>query len=159
MKFSYWPRHRKLKQSLHDIYDDNLQGPIKSSTEHPDTNKHNDSGHQRGKWTIPKFVKSSWNVKTGIKLKSVRLKNFIQFEIITCTVLPFYIITNHAVLTRVLLYIFYYYFFFKHGACYIATVSKPHFLDCQSTYFHYNSYFSPSHLALLFHFKFPFSMF
>lgn len=129
MKCSYWPRYRKLKQSLHDIYDDNLQGPIKSSTEHPDTNKHNDSGHQRGKWTIPKFVKSSWNVKTGIKLKSVRFKNFIQFEIITCTVLPFYIITNHAVLTRVLLYIFYLFlFFFTHGACYIATVSKPHIL-------------------------------
>lgn len=137
MKFSYWPRYRKLKQSLHDIYDDNLQGPIKSSTEYPDTNKHNDSGHQRGKWTIPKFVKSSWNVKTGIKLKSVRLKNFIQFEIITCTVLPFYIITNHAVLTRVLLYIFYYYYFFLNMVHVTLQLSvSPIYLDCQTTYFH-----------------------
>lgn len=74
--------------------------------------------------------------KNRNQTKISKVKNFIQFEIITCTVLPFYIITNHAVLTRVLLYIFYYYyFFFKHGACYIATVSKPHILGLSNHLF------------------------
>lgn len=37
---------------------------------------------------------------------------------------------------------------------------SPIYLDFQTTYFHYNSYFSPSHLALLFfNFKFPLACF
>ena len=55
---SYWPWYRKLKQSIHDIDDDNLKGSVESSTEHTHSHKHNDGGYQGGKGTIPKLIES-----------------------------------------------------------------------------------------------------
>ena len=60
LKLSYWPWYRKLKQSIHDIDDDNLKGSVQSSTEHTHSHKHNDGGNQGGKGTIPKLVESPW---------------------------------------------------------------------------------------------------